>query len=189
MEILHLNHQGSKNYFRFFSILSIALICGCMNNKKPVSDQMDLKKEDTVKSAKLPDVKKALPSKDSTSLEAQKKYVYENDTIKQTLDIVFINKRKIEFKLVVDNKIINNTKQLKGAAIGNVDADPETDEDAEGYAYPAIQYVYGGAKCELDIRVAMEKKDKVQINGAICDSIGDIRHPFHSVGVMNIVHK
>jgi len=108
-------------------------------------------------------------------------YIYENDTLKQTVKLTFINEEKIDFLFVSENKIKKQKESIQGIAKNN-DGDIEIDEDDEGNAYPVNEYIYSG-NCWLAIRINMEDESTIRIKVADCK-----RHnpncPFYSVGLL-----
>jgi hypothetical protein len=175
----------SRNLFYLLSLCIVSLVFGCTDNKKQTSEKVSKQRETVHINTKSTGKYSSMPN-DTVLAKTVQKFVFENDSIIQSIDIRFITEKKIQFAIRVVNKISKGTKQLSGIAIREVEGDPETDEDADGYAYSAIEYVHKAA-CELNIRVAMEKRDKVQINGATCDAQADAHYPFNSLGVLTLI--
>ena len=95
-------------------------------------------------------------------------YIYENDTLIQTVNITIVNEKGIEFQLFSENKIRNQIASIEGVAIKNI-GDAEIDEDEEGNAYPVDEYIYEG-DCWLSFRIDMETHTTMKIKLADCTS-------------------
>jgi hypothetical protein len=114
-------------------------------------------------------------------------YEYENDTIKQSILIAYINENKIRFNYRINIKNIRSQINLNGIATNNYPEGIEIDEDEEGVAYPSDEYVHtttDGAM--LFIRISLEERDKVIINAA---GYEEVSVPIQSLGILRISRK
>lgn len=108
-------------------------------------------------------------------------YVYENDTIRQTVELSFCNDKEIAFKLISQNKQKKQDAKIEGIA-KTKDGDVEIDEDAEGNAYPVNEYIYE-KDCWLAFRMDKDTKTKMRINEANC-KLHNKFCPFASVDLL-----
>jgi hypothetical protein len=112
-------------------------------------------------------------------------YTYSNDTIEQRIFIKDINDDEIEFKYIVENKILKCKQQINGIAINKYpEMDPELDEDEEGFGYPVIEYFYQYNDCAIYIRRAMIKKNKIQIKTNCKKFVESC--PIASIGILKV---
>jgi len=117
------------------------------------------------------------------SCSAQNKkdvYIYENDTIKQTVKLSFVNENKITFQLISENILREQSATIEGVAISN-DWGMETDDDDEGYAYAVTEYIHEG-DCWLSFRIDMETQTTMRI--IMADCVPNPYCPFTSVGIL-----
>ena len=123
----------------------------------------------------------------------KKKYVFENDTISQKIEIQIIDESRIVFTLQVVNKKRNITKiisdtaqviidELRSSAAENIDFD--FDEKVQ-LPYKVKTY-FLGKKCEyFRIDVDYDKKDRVYIFVSDqCPLLYDKFAPFWSLGTL-----
>lgn len=108
-------------------------------------------------------------------------YVFENDTIKQTVELSLCNEKEIVFKLISQNKQRKQVSKIEGIA-KNKGGDIELDEDAEGNAYPVNEYIYE-KECWLAFRIDRDTKTKMRINEADCN-LHNLYCPFASVDLL-----
>jgi hypothetical protein len=93
-------------------------------------------------------------------------YSFENDTLKQTVELSRITKTEIRFKLISENKFRGQMNYTAGTAKNiYIDYDPEIDEDEEGMAYPVNEYIHEG-DCRLSFRIEMDRQEKMQVKVA-----------------------
>lgn len=117
-------------------------------------------------------------------------YTFKNDTLSQTLEVKYISKKEIGFKLITVNKAKNKTSTLIGAAAkGKSNQDSEMDEDDEGNAYTVTEYHYTKNDCSLSIRIDIDTKNRAKIIEYRCNNLHDIYSPFTSVGVLKKLQK
>jgi hypothetical protein len=110
-------------------------------------------------------------------------YVYENDTLIQKIEIQYLSKEKISFLLTSENKQNKKIFKIQGTALSIADSDPEIDEDEEGSAYPAQQYIYEN-ECWLSIRIDLEEFNRIRIIEGNCEKLHHKSCPFESVGIL-----
>ncbi|KAF0128603.1 MAG: hypothetical protein FD155_3161 [Bacteroidetes bacterium] len=108
-------------------------------------------------------------------------YVFENDTIKQTVELSLCNEKEIAFKLISQNKQRKQESKIEGIAKIK-GGDIELDEDAEGNAYPVNEYIYE-KDCWLAFRIDKDTKTKIRINEADCN-LHNLYCPFASVDLL-----
>jgi len=108
-------------------------------------------------------------------------YVFENDSIKQTIELSLCNEKEIVFKLISQNKYRNQESKIEGIAKIK-GGDIELDEDSEGNAYPVYEYIYE-KDCWLAFRIDKETKTKIRINEANC-ILHNLYCPFASVDLL-----
>ena len=117
-------------------------------------------------------------------------YVYENDTLKQTLKLVFLSEKKeIDFNLTSENKLKKQKESIQGVA-KRENGDLELDEDDEGNVYLVHEYIYDG-DCWIAFRVNLECKDinleakaTVRIKGGSKCNKQHPNCPFYSIGLL-----
>ena len=117
--------------------------------------------------------------KESNSLNTA--YVFENDTLKQTVEISLFNEEEIVFKLISENKYRKQKALIEGIAKIK-EGDIELDEDAEGNAYPVNEYIYE-KECWIAFRIDIKTKTKMRINEADCNQ-HNLYCPFASFDVL-----
>lgn len=110
-------------------------------------------------------------------------FTFSNDTLIQMIDIEPISNTIIHFTLYSKNKKSQQTAEISGTATCNDTADPEIDEDENGFAYPAQQYLSDGS-CQLSIRLDMLHMDKVRTVLMNCEEHKHSRCPFESIGLL-----
>ncbi len=108
-------------------------------------------------------------------------YIFENDTIKQTVELNKCNDKEIVFKLTTQNKHSKQDAKIEGIAKMK-GGDVEIDEDAEGNAYPVNEYIYE-KDCWLAFRIDRDNKSKMRINEANCN-LHKKNCPFASVDIL-----
>jgi len=109
-------------------------------------------------------------------------YVFENDTIKQTVELSLFNEKEIVFKLISQNKLRKQESKIEGIAKIK-GGDIELDVDAEGNAYPVNEYIYEKDCCWLAFRIDKDTKTKMRIIAADCN-FHNLCCPFASVGLL-----
>jgi hypothetical protein len=120
-------------------------------------------------------------------LDTEYIYVFENDTIKQRVALNYLTDIEISFKYTVENKIRQQNVVIQGTAKNEYsEYDPETDEDEEGMAYPADQYIYSN-NCWLAFRIHMQTQALLQIMEADC--LPNPYCPFKSVGILKLAEQ
>ena len=87
-------------------------------------------------------------------------YFFESDTLKQNVEVKTLSDSTIRFLLISENKINGKIAKIQGVAKSMTHVDPEIDDDEEGNAYPAKEFIYND-KCILHIRIDMLQKDKL----------------------------
>lgn len=110
-------------------------------------------------------------------------YLFENDTLMQRAELKSISDTTVHFVLTSKNKRNGKLAVIEGLANSVADADPEIDEDEEGNAYPAQEYIFEKG-CWLSIRVDMEEMDKLRVIEASCEKVHDKSCPFGSLGIL-----
>jgi hypothetical protein len=111
-------------------------------------------------------------------------YSYEDEMIKQTIDLEEISKSKVKFSLLHYNKKKDVTSSLNGVAEIKKLGDVELDEDEEGEAYPVDEYIYMNKDCYLSIRIEKESKVKLRIMETECNPIKT--ESFQSNGILKL---
>jgi hypothetical protein len=108
-------------------------------------------------------------------------FVFENETLKQTVELGTFTENEIAFKLTSENKVKKQRAAIEEVA-RSAGGDPETDEDADGNAYPAVEYIYRKS-CWLTFRIDWDTKTRMRINEADC-SVHGPDCPFASAGLL-----
>jgi hypothetical protein len=108
-------------------------------------------------------------------------YVFENDTLKQIIELSLYNEKEIAFKLISQNKQRKQEAKIEGVAKIK-GGDVEIDEDAEGNAYPVNEYIYE-KDCWLAFRIDKDTKTKMRINESDCN-LHNQYCPFSSVDLL-----
>jgi hypothetical protein len=107
-------------------------------------------------------------------------YIYENDTLKQTVILTSMDEKGIEFQLISENKLRKENATIAGIA-NSSDGDYEIGEDEEGNGIPLIEYVYVG-DCWLSFKIDADTQTTIIITMADC--IPNPYCPFSSVGIL-----
>lgn len=108
-------------------------------------------------------------------------YIFENDTIKQKVELGLFNDKELNFTLTTENKAQKKKAILKGLAkIKN--GDVELDEDSEGNAYPVDEYIYD-FECWIAFRIERGSHLRMIIKEADCKQ-HDYSCPFASEGIL-----
>jgi len=111
-------------------------------------------------------------------------YVYENDTIKQTVTINYINENTINFNLTSYNKRIDKSATIEGEAKNEYsDFGSENDADEEGNAYFVDEYIYVG-DCWLSFRIDMDTQTTMRVTLADCEE-----NPYCPFTSINLLQK
>lgn len=108
-------------------------------------------------------------------------FEFENDTLKQYVELYSRNEREISFLLVSRNKITMQEARLAGIA-KNKGGDAELDEDADGYAYVVTEYIYDN-ECWLAFRLDNDTNTRIRVNEADCAMSTDST-PFYSIALL-----
>lgn len=115
-------------------------------------------------------------------------YEAKNRTLHQSIFIKKMGEARIAFHLFVENYLNGKTASLHGIAKTDIHADLETDDDANGIAYFAGEYVYG-KDCQLHIRLELPERNHVRTIEVDCDRYHDASCPFGSVQLLERVVK
>jgi hypothetical protein len=135
------------------------------NNKEVVSEQEFIEQE-------------LIQDNSSSSIT----YIYENDSLKQTVTVDYINKSAITFKLTSYNRRVNQTAMIEGTAKDKSSGlATEIDEDENGNTYPVMEYIYSG-DCWLSFRVDVETQTTIRVTLADCED--NPYCPFTSMGIL-----
>lgn len=110
-------------------------------------------------------------------------YFFESDTLKQNVEVKTLSDSTIRFLLISENKINGKIAKIQGVAKSMTHVDPEIDDDEEGNAYPAKEFIYND-KCILHIRIDMLQKDKLIVKEGGCAMLHDSSCPFKSLGIL-----
>lgn len=106
-------------------------------------------------------------------------YLYENDTLKQMVEISRINEKELNFKLISENKYRNQTSMIEGVAkFKHI----EMDEDMEGNGCPILEYLYN-EDCWLAFRIDRNTGGWLIVNEADCKNSNPFC-PLESVGYL-----
>lgn len=101
-------------------------------------------------------------------INTQFSYEYKNDTLSQTLTILFLSEETISFSYMIVNGNDNSRFCIQGNAnLRNGDA--EMDENEEGISYLVDVYEYQ-KECYLAIRIDAETYSRIRIVAGDCDS-------------------
>ncbi len=115
-------------------------------------------------------------------VEKEKKFLFENDTIKQSIKITKYTDIQMSFLYEIKNVKRNCYITYSGVALNEYpNNDPELDEDEEGFGYPSVKYLYNNEDCIIEIRLSMVEKDKIQVKSN-CNQ--HIFCPVNSVGIL-----
>lgn len=113
-------------------------------------------------------------------------YYFANDTLIQKIVVKNISDTKISFVLMSENIKRELSDTLKGIAISKSDFDPEIDEDEDGNAYPAQEYIFDG-KYRMSIRIDMEDKDKLRV--VTSDNVPSKHKEYYPLRSIGILHR
>lgn len=112
-------------------------------------------------------------------------YEYINDSIQQTLHIEPVNADTIRFTYSLSRYRGDTGLVIGGIAKGNHMADPETDEDEQGNAYPAMQYTYQDGNCLLAIRQRTDTNTMARVIAVDCGQ----KYPAHDLNSISVLRK
>jgi len=139
-------------------IISLFMLSSCINqSSKQNSTSINEADSNAEKSSNDTIKYNTMKSEDSHST-----YVFSNDTLIQKVTLEYLSDNKIRFVLVSKNNIRELSDSVKGIATSKSSGDLEIDEDEEGMAYFAQEYIFDGDYW-LSIRIDMDKKDKLRI--------------------------
>ncbi|MFH2095958.1 MAG: hypothetical protein ABIJ16_09655 [Bacteroidota bacterium] len=172
----------NRKFAFFFLVLLFVTACG--NDPKPdnVNGQQDVVIDNLQNNDNNTEINDNDIPEDFVPETAA--YVYENDTIKQSIDVKYVSPTEMQFTYVSLNKLSGRTSEMEGIATNvNPDGDPEIDEDEEGNTYPAVEYYYED-ECVLALRIEKEKKSRMQISSQDCEARESADSPYASAGVM-----
>jgi len=80
-------------------------------------------------------------------------FVGGDSTTSQTLHVTWRQRDQIDFRYVVTDRATGDPKRLEGRATDSQAGDPEMDEDEEGNAYAADEYVFENGDCHFSARI------------------------------------
>lgn len=109
------------------------------------------------------------------------KFVFENDTLRQLAELRFEGNNSLSFELTTINKLGGLENHFEGTAKIK-DGDIEIDEDAEGNAYPVLEYVFE-KDCWLSFRIDKDTQTRLKVIESNC-ILNDNRCPLGSLGLM-----
>ena len=110
-------------------------------------------------------------------------YRFEDDTLRQSLRVVQLSARTIQFRVVDSLKTTGQVRRLEGTATA-LPGDPEIDEGADGTAYPAVAYHYQGT-CYLSVRIEFPTRQRAQLVSDNCHTA----HPDGTFGHGGILSR
>jgi hypothetical protein len=123
-------------------------------------------------------------------LDTEYVYVFENDTIRQRVALNYLTDTVIRFEYTVENTMQKQHSIIRGTAKNKYSGykwyDPEIDQDEEGLAYPADEYVYSN-QCWLAFRIHMQTQALLQIMEADCQP--NPYCPLESAGILKLVKQ
>lgn len=97
-------------------------------------------------------------------------FKYSDNLVEQTLHVTEQDSSGIKFSLLLKKKDGTCKSQVSGIAVNNYKgSDPEIDEDENGVAYPANEFVYNEGECHIAIRIAMDEMNKAKIKASGCN--------------------
>ena len=126
----------------------------------------------------LPATTEGKKSLDGTSIF----YKFENDTLKQSVEIVKQKSNSIVFILLSENKRNHKQARTEGEAFLK-GGDAELDEDDDGNSYLVSEYIFD-RQCWISFRLDSETRSKMKIIEADCKQKHDPSCPFASVGIL-----
>lgn len=146
-----------------FLVIALAMVsCGSATQEREPIILMDNKKIITETNPK---------ENESVLKDYEKVFIYEDNTVKQTLGVNYKGENLIEFTLNFEKKDGSCKVNVQGVAKNkNENLDPELDEDEEGIAYPSNEFIYEKGKCIIALRIAMKEKDKAIIRTFGCNT-------------------
>jgi len=119
-------------------------------------------------------------------------YLYEDENIKQTVQIFNKTESEINFSLTSENKIEKAISSIEGIARNeNIAGDLEFDDDEEGEAYPVFEYFFHKKECSIGFRLGARIENDLIENDLLtikeskeCISLREKSAPFRSVGIL-----
>ena len=112
-------------------------------------------------------------------------FLYENDVLKQTVEIEKQTQDIITFKLVSENKLKKRNSTIEGIAKGN-DEDLGSESDCcneQGDSYFVREYIFSNNNCWLSFRIDKNTEKTVKITEADC-KIDTSDTPFGSTSLL-----
>lgn len=113
-------------------------------------------------------------------------YKYENDSIIQSVEVVYLSQNELYFIIRSKNKALNLESRIEGNAISNDEFDYEIDEDENGNAYPSKQYFYD-KNCSISIRIDALNREMLKVFVFECKDDNNMFCPLESLSVLRKV--
>lgn len=130
--------------------------------------------------------------KDKSSMEVQPDsglgtqtnlFVFKNENVKQTLEIIEQKEKTIKYRYIINSKKSDASVKFEG--IANLKkGDAETDEDENGTAYLVDEYI-DESDCWIAIRIDSDTHTKLRVIVADCENKEDYDLPLSSIGTLS----
>ena len=117
--------------------------------------------------------------------EKNQTFLYENNDLKQTVEIKKLTKDVITFKLISENKLKKLNSSIEGIANGN-DENLGSESDCcneRGDSYFVREYTFSDSNCWLSFRIDKDTEKTMKITEADC-KIDTKDTPFESVDTL-----
>jgi hypothetical protein len=153
------------------TLLCISFLSACQKTKEPTAEPATVPQSDSAASTPLPEAKSFITSKKSLR---KKKFAHVNEAerLKQTLIVTWISEDTIEYTLKEESDLCVMDYQAK-AVNRYPGGDGESEEDENGDAYLATEYIHENVEYILAIRIS-DDEDQAQIRFTAKQDEGDI---------------
>ncbi|HEX6746109.1 MAG TPA: hypothetical protein VF092_02255 [Longimicrobium sp.] len=167
--------------------LAIVLFAGCDKPRAPEEKDAAPPPAAAPSSPANQAVRDTAPAATDTSAPALDSAVFAvaDSVVEQTVAVRWRKEDEIDYRFVVRNKQSGKTREMAGRAAANLDVDPEMDEDEEGTAYSANEFVHEAGDCWFSVRIDMDSTPPERVRtiaSSECGAEPDL--PLVSVGVM-----
>lgn len=168
-----------KGRYLIFLLPFITVCCNSKDENGKIKDETEIKTKTISVNVDSVPLKIDDTIKDSVSFDT---FIFQNDSINQTIEINRKGKKEIIFKYVSTNKKKGLKSVVSGIAKSNYGFS-EIDEDETGLSYSCAEYVYNKKGCNIYIRISQEF-DKIIIKEADCNYKEILYCPYSSLGIL-----
>lgn len=113
---------------------------------------------------------------------ARQQFLFENDTVRQSITIDSLSPGSIRFLYAVENRVLKNVVKQEGVARLK-QGDLEIDVDSEGHGFAVQEYIFDEASCYLALRINAEDGSTLSVTSGDCAQESG-SFPFSSIGFL-----